>query len=308
MVKLCGDGLTCGRDTICVAQQRVADLREPNIVQGLGGLWAYVELAQDEQTPHDCAIYRARIETERRWVIDPPVAVMVPREQDGNCLGAPSVLVDGGSLLMAAERGDGSAIVLARSNDGATFVRDERSAMVPELEWELGRVASPALVRWKGEQVLLYEGGGGIGIARIVKGVGKRTGNDPWLTPSSFEDRNFWRGIESVREPWAVERNGALLVYVAVRGIEGSDATATMGLSYPADVNDSIGLVATRDLRSYERYPSGPVYARRTNLRAYLGEAEPSLYFDQNGTWLVFSGSDATGLQRSGLVLAKTWN
>jgi hypothetical protein len=122
-----------------------------------------------------------------------------------------------------------------------------------------------------------------------------------------FDDPVLWRNVDRVGSPFAVERDGVLLVYLTVRGVEGSDATTPSGQVYLADANDSIGLVSTRDLIGVEVFVGGPVFARRTNLRAYLGEAEPSVLFESTGSWMVYAGSDASGSLRTGLGLASTW-
>jgi len=119
-----------------------------------------------------------------------------------------------------------------------------------------------------------------------------------------LEDPLFWRGVQRVTSPFAVERDGAMLLYVAARGAEGSDAQVAAGGVYPADVNDSIALLASRDLVAWDRFPTGPVLARRTNLRTYLGELEPAVMFLDEGAWLVYVGADASGVATTGLGLA----
>jgi hypothetical protein len=59
-------------------------------------------------------------------------------------------------------------------------------------------------------------------------------------------------------------------------------------------------------LQGVEVFAGGAVLARRTNLRAYLGEAEPSVLFEGGASWLVYASSDATGVQRTGLGMAST--
>ena len=304
-VKLCSATVSCSGDDVCVEQERVADLREPHLVRTGAEVVGFVELR--EGVTHDCAVYRVRIDSPRRWVVEPPTAVLEPLSEDGGCVGAPSVLLEDGAWTLYASRGDGSGIVRAQSVDGSIFSRDAAPVLVPSEPWEEGRVASPAIVRWHGESIMAYEGGpgAGIGLARIdAEGHATRLTTGAWLTPADFEDPVMWRYIERIGSPFVVERDGALLVYLTVRGMEGSDAvTGTTG-GYPADPNDSIGLVATRDLVEVERFVSGPVFARRTNLRAYLGEAEPSVLLQSSGSWLVFAASDASGRQRTGLGLA----
>lgn len=303
VVKLCGEAVTCGGDEVCVAQEHVADLREPHVLEQAGTRWAF--LAMHEPAPSKaCAIHRARVVDARRWEFDPLQPVVEPGPADGGCVTAPTVTIEGETWLMAFARGDGSAILSARSADGASFERSDVAVLQPEAPWEGGRVMAPSLARWAGQLVLLYQAAGGIGVAEVQGEAARRLGAGAWLEPTDFEDPVLWHAVESIGSPFAVDYGGTLLVYLTVRGVEGSDAT-TPSISYPADTNPSIGLVATRDLVSIERFPVGPVFARRTNLRAYLGESEPSTFFSSGATWLVYTASDASGSRTTGLGMAQ---
>jgi hypothetical protein len=240
--------------------------------------------------------------------VDPTTAVLEPEDGDAGCLGAPSVVAAGEGLVLVASRGDGSGIVRASSEDGIVFTREDELVLEPSSSWEAGWVGSPGVAVWAGGVVMLYEGGrgAGIGMARLEPSGAERVSEEPWLTPSAFEDPVLWRHVERVGSPFAVGHEGVLLAYLTVRGVEGSDAVTQAGEVYAADANDSIGLVSTRDLRGVEVFAGGPVLARRTNLRAYLGEAEPSVLFAGGVSWLVYASSDATGAQRTGLGMAST--
>lgn len=304
VVNLCGETVACGGQDVCVAQEIVADLREPHLLRAPEGLLAFFELRRGA----DCAIHRARVEGHRRWVVEPAAPVLEPTMGDGGCVGAPSVVLSGGVYEMFAARGDGQGILRARSTDGVSFVRDEELLLTPSLPWEAGWVGAPGVAERSGQRVLVYEGGrgAGIGIARVDSSGAERVSTKPWLVPGMFEDAVLWRNVDRVGSPFAVERDGVLLVYLTVRGVEGSDATTPSGQVYLADANDSIGLVSTRDFWGVEVFVGGPVFARRTNLRAYLGEAEPSVLFESTGSWMAYAGSDASGQLRTGLGLAST--
>ena len=311
VVKLCGEVVACSGEDVCVQQQRVADLHDPHAMITEHRRVAYVEVRGDIAAPNDCAIFRARIVGRnngdaRRWVVEPTTAVLVPGDDDGGCLGGPSAIQEGGKLMLYASRGDGSGIVRASSKDGVVFERDEGFIFEASAAWEKGWVGSPGVALWSGGVVMLYEGGpgAGVGIAMVEPSQAVRVANEPWLAPHVFEDPVYWRGIERVGSPYALVRDGVLYAYVTVRGTEGSDALARSGEVYPADVNDSIGLAATRDLRAVDVFGAGPVFARRTNLRAYLGESEPAVLVDGGGSWLMYVSSDASGQQRMGLGMA----
>jgi hypothetical protein len=306
VVKLCGEVVGCGGSDVCVPQQVVADLREPHAMLWREGRVAFFEVRGGPAAPNDCSIFRARVDGDRRWVVDPTTAVLEPAADDAGCLGAPSVVAAGEGLVLVASRGDGSGIVRAFSEDGVVFTREDALVLEPASSWEAGWVGSPGVAAWSGGIVMLYEGGrgAGIGMARLESSGAERMSEGPWLAPSTFEDPVLWRHVERVGSPFAVGREGVLLVYLTVRGVEGSDAVTQAGEVYVADANDSIGLASTRDLRGVEVFAGGPVLARRTNLRAYLGEAEPSVLFDAGASWLVYASSDATGAQRTGLGMA----
>ncbi len=308
VVKLCGDVVGCGGTDVCVPQQVVADLREPHAMRWRGDRVAYIEVRGGPAGPDGCSIFRARMVDNRRWVVDPTTAVVAPGAGDAGCLGAPSVVPGGDGVVLVASRGDGSGIVRAWSHDGVEFVREEALVLGPVHAWEAGWVGAPGIAAWSGGIVMVYEGGrgAGIGIARLGSSGADRVSEQPWLMPANFEDPVLWRHVERVGSPSAVAHEGALLVYLTVRGVEGSDAVTKAGEVYVADANDSIGLASTRDLLGVEVFSGGPVLARRTNLRAYLGEAEPALFLEGGASWLVYAASDATGAQRTGLGLAST--
>ncbi len=73
----------------------------------------------------------------------------------------------------------------------------------------------------------------------------------------------------------------------------------------PADPNDSIGMAASKDGVTFVPYPAGPVLARVTNLRSYLGEREAAVrLLPGGGATITFVSMDATGTSESGLAQA----
>ena len=91
-------------------------------------------------------------------------------------------------------------------------------------------------------------------------------------------------------------------IYFTALGAEGNAAVEGDAL-LPAAINDSIGMLTTRDFVNYESFPTGPIYARRASLRAYLGEREPHLLFSDDGVRLYFRATTAGGVD-SGLAVA----
>ncbi len=167
-------------------------------------------------------------------------------------------------------------------------------------------MGSPAVVRFQGATLLFYEGGprAGVGLARIDGGVATRAPSGPVVTPATATDPFFWRDVTEVGAPYALVAGGALRVYFTGRGVEGSDAIVA-GVPVPADSNDSIGLVASTDGATFVPYPAGPVLARITNLRAYLGEREAAVQLlPGGGAQITFVATDAAGTSESGLAQA----
>ncbi|MFT3775431.1 MAG: hypothetical protein QM820_59550 [Minicystis sp.] len=231
---------------------------------------------------------------------DPVIAA-----EGGKNAGAPAVLVDGNRVEIYFAVGDGAAIARAVSADGGkSFARDATPVLAPEAAWEKGWIGSPSVVQFGGATYLLYEGGprAGIGIARLDGGLATRLADEPILTPEAVKDPLFWRDVTQVGAPYAVVHGDALRVYFTARGVEGNDALVGDAAA-PADANDSIGLAASLDLKGFALYPTGPVLARVTNLRTYLGEREASVrLFETGGAEVTFVAADASGKSVSGLA------
>jgi hypothetical protein len=307
IVKACSLTVSCATTDDCVAQEDMGDLREPHLLSLNNERFVYVEIRRPAgKDTVRCAIYRARIVNGHRWEIDPIEPVIGAAPEDDDCIGAPSVLSGPDGMVLYASRGNGSGIVRAHSTDGVQFEREKDDVVYPRFDWENGWVSSPGVARYGANVVLTYEAdrGRAVGIATLdVDGLPSVIS---WLTPSGFEDPPFWRNVDRIGAPFPITRGDSLLVYMTVHGTEGWDAVSESAGIYPADPNDSIGLVETRDLIHWVRFPTGPVFGRRTNLRAYLGEKDPSVSIDDTGSWLVYVGSDASGQSLTGLGLANT--
>ncbi len=299
VAELCSASAPCGGGDVCEPEEVVGEIHEPVFAPASLGDVAYVEI----RSGASAAIHRARIDGPSRWVTDPLDPVVMPGP--GERVGAPSVIERGGAveLYFAIDSGTGSAIARAVSTDGGrTFTRDAAPVLEPAEPWEAGWVGSPAAFEWQGDLHLAYEGGprAGIGLARVGAAGAERLGGAPVISPASVEDPIFWRAVGEVSAPHALPVEGALRLYFTARGAEGSDAVGQEG-ALPADLNDSIGMAATTDLARFDLFPTGPVFARVTNLRAYLGEREASVRLAPEGAEIVFVAADASGNSVSGL-------
>jgi hypothetical protein len=306
---LCNAAIPCAPGQSCRAEQTVSDLREPEVVTLQGARVGFVQIV-GPGSPPTSAILRARIDSDARWTAEPEAPVV--SSKPGESVGAPAVLADGAHVEMYFAKGDGSAILHAVSEDGGkTFTRDATPALVPAQAWEQGWVGSPAVVAFSGTMLLAYEGGprAGIGLALLGDaGKAERISKAPVVSPSAVADPVFWRDVTEVRAPYLVAADTMLRIYFTGRGIEAGDAIVE-GKRVPAPPNDSIGLVATRDLQHFDAYPAGPVFSRVVNLRDFLGESEAAIQIrpgGQAGASIVFVSADASGRNPTGLARAGT--
>lgn len=293
--KPCSTSTPCGKGARCEQASIEGELHEPSVADGD---IAYVELRSGASR----AIYRAIIEAEGRWTVSPIEPVLLDA-------GAPSALSLDDRVELYFELGDGEGIGRAVSTDGGlTFVKDASPWLTPAVAWEAGRVASPSVVRYRDSTYLFYEGGrrAGIGLARVGEGVATRASDEPIMTREAVSRASFWHDITEIGAPSAVISGDVLRVYFTARGIEGTDALIG-DTRAPADANDSIGLFATTDGEAFSPSPTGPVLARLTNLRTYLGEREASVRAGGDGGFeITFVTADASGASPRGLAGART--
>ena len=317
--RLCSASIKCGVGDACEPEEAIGEAHEPEVVSFENGSLAFLEIL-DGVAPSRRAIYRILIDAPDRWTADPPEPVLADDAAGG--VGAPSALVAADLVELYFEAGGGASIGHAVSKDGGkSFTRDPVPVLVPTEAWEAGRVTSPAAFVFGGATYIAYEGGAraGIGLARVGPSGAERVGSGPIATPATFEDPLFWRGITQVGSPYAIvtpsepsegtgaapapRDGGVVRIYLTVRGAEGSDAMTADG-PIPADRNDSIGLLTTTDLGSFDRFPAGPVFARVVNLRGYLGEREPAVRLLEAGAELTFVATDPSGTEVIGLARA----
>lgn len=301
-VSLCGSfGQSCAPDERCEGLETVGEMHEPFAVSTPAGERYYLELRQGTSA----SIYRARAKQELYWVADPTQPVLSATPSDQGAVGAPALVRDGSQWTLYFTSAHGASIDRATSNDGVHFNRDATPVLVARASgWENGRVGSPSVVELGGQSYLLYEGGrgGGIGVATLGGGRATRLGPAPVIDASNVQDPVFWRGISEVGTPDAVRVGDVVRIYFTARGTEGGEAMQ-QGQPRPADPNDSIGMFTTRDFRHFDAFPDGPVFARRTNLRSYLGEREPFVSVGTERSLIYYVTSDAKG-KVSGVSLA----
>ncbi len=301
--KTCSDAVPCAKAESCEAEEVVGDLHEPEIATIDGVDFAFVEIRQVVPTTAS-SIYRAKVEQGGRYTVDPFDPVLAAGA-DGS-VGAPSVVLRDGKVELYFAIGAGAAIGRAISSDGGrSFVRDPGVLLSPAAAWEKGWVGSPAAVIRGGDTLLFYEGGprAGIGLSKVGAGTASRVGDGPVVTPSLASDPLFFRDVSEVGAPSVLLSGDALRLYFTARGAEGGDAIVA-DASVPSDVNDSIGLVTTRDLKVFTPYPGGPVFARTANLRSYLGEREAFVRRKGAGAEITFVATDASGAELNGLARA----
>jgi hypothetical protein len=301
----CSAAVPCAPGDTCEQEQVLGELHEPDVLSLGGGTVAFAELRTEVAGAVTSSIVRASVSSLEAWAAAPVTPVLAPAAGQSR-VGAPSVLAGGAGLDLYFAVGDGAGIAHASSTDGGvTFSRDPGFVLQPAEPWENGWVGSPGAVVFGGETYLFYEGGpgAGIGLARVGPGGATRVGTAPVITPAMAEDPIFWRDVTQVGAPFALVDGPVLRLYFTGRGAWGSDAIVE-GVTVPAEVNDAIGLFTTRDLQTFEPYPTGPVYARVTNLRSYLGEREAVVRLLPAGAEITFVSSDASGQNVTGLAAA----
>ena len=294
VTKLCSDAVPCGAGSTCEAVELSGELHEPELLDGA----ALVELRPAAEGSLG-RVYRARVDSAGHWTADPEEPVLTDASVS---LGAPSVLAGKDGLDLWFAIGDGKGIGHAVSKDqGRSFTRDAGVALEPKEAWENGWIGSPAVVTFQDTTYLFYEGGpgAGIGVARVEGSKATRIGSAPVLVPKDVEHGDDWREVSKIGAPYAVVAGDILRVYFTARGIEGSDAKVG-DAGAPAEVNDSIGMAASRDAKAFSVFASGPVFSRLANLRTYLGEREAAVRVTSTGAEIVFVAGDAAGTE-SGL-------
>ena len=202
----------------------------------------------------------------------------------------------------------GASIGRATSSDGGrTFTWVGTTLLTPSEAWEKGAVGSPGAFERDGTTFVFYEGGAGagIGLAKLQGDVLERVSSAPVMRPSDLEDATFWRSVKALGTPFAQVEGSAIRVFVTANGIEAGTAITEAG-PVPPQPNDSIGLFATLDLATFDRYPTGPVYQTTGGLFGSLGEREPAVRRTAAGADLYFVATDASGAASSGLSAAST--
>ncbi len=301
---ICSATVPCSAGATCEPITAPFELHEPEVVVIGGAAVAFVEL-RTTGSGATSEIYRAHVDGASRWTADPTTPVLAA--EGGQSAGAPSAIVDGDHVDLYFAAGDGQALAHAASTDGGrTFARDAAPVLTPGEAWEKGWIGSPGAVRYGGETLLFYEGGprAGVGLAKVGPGAATRVGGGPVVTPATIEDPLAWQYVTEVGAPYALVAGGVLRVYFTGRGVVGTDAIVS-GTDVPADADDSIGLVASLDGKTFSAYPSGPVFTRMTNLRAYLGSREAAvLLLSTGGAEINFVATDASGQSEAGLASA----
>lgn len=150
-----------------------------------GGIWVmYFEAVIDPCTEHGDHCYEYRIARATApapsgpWTIDPtPVLETGPEGAwDAGFVSGPSVMVVDGGYVMYYSGGDkesSGGLGIARSEDGAVWVKDPEPVFGPSAPWESGAIRRPNVLRTPGGWVMTFAGrtGGNRGIAYSEDGL-----------------------------------------------------------------------------------------------------------------------------------------
>jgi hypothetical protein len=277
---LCEEDSTCGAGRACALLERPAQLRQPAWAPD-GAVLVEVRSGGASQ------IFRGVFAPETRLRLDEAQAL-----PGGDQARAPAPLVSGGSIqFLFTETAEGR--IERRAPQGAAFGAGAPALAAVE-PWERGRVGNPSAVEYRGKRLLFYEVGEREGLAVAeLDGRGEATRRRLLLSPGDLERAGRWEQVSGVGSPDAIESEGLLLVYFTARGVEGGEARQG-GEVLPAEANDSLGLLASDDGESFDA-AQGPVFARRSNLRTYLGESESATRLSGGQAEVIFVASDAGG-------------
>jgi hypothetical protein len=245
----------------------------------------------------------------------PPAPLAAPASAwEGAALGGPSVAVgDDGALRLYYDAGDGAGIGLLVAAGDGTFARAGPAPVLAAADsFEGTAVRAPAILRdgLSGDWLLFYEGGAGagIGVARSPDGASFTPAPAPVLTPADVEDPVYWHDVTRVGAPFAafeVDAAGAprYRLWFAALGIESGDALF-MGMTDPAQPNESIGYAESRDAAVFTPYPFDPVFDRPVAAVNHLREDQPTLVRRGSAFWLYFDARDESGTDADGIGVA----
>jgi cytochrome c-type biogenesis protein CcmE len=283
----CASDDDCGTGRSCARVQRAGDVHEPAALPDGSIL---VEVREGAGKAETTSIFTATPDGDQRFRLVEPAVVT-------NAAGPTALATSAAPPTIFAAAPDGSALV--RLVGGAP-----QTVLVPDRPWEGGRVASPSAVRFAGSIWLFYEVGtsAGIGVARLDASLAVVEKRGPILTPSMLESPGYFRGVDAVGAPDAVVSGDVLLLYATAHGTWGTSAfQGTTEL--PAAATDVVVMAATADVLRFDLAPQNPLFARRTNLRTYLGTRESMVRLSPDGATMLFVASDADG-KLDGVALA----
>ncbi|HEX5061501.1 MAG TPA: hypothetical protein VFV99_19170 [Kofleriaceae bacterium] len=294
----CQHGEVCDSNNVCIADDCVDDtgcltgerceiqriprqVLEPGPIADFGApIVVYLDLAVPA-TPTQRAIYRATSTDGVHFALDP----MTPVLDDPMGARAPSPIVDGGTLYLYFEQGDGVALRVATSRDGIAF--DPPTTVLSGTV----RLHAPSAVHVAGKVALYYQRADGTGIG-LATGAPGSTLDDQGvvLAPTDVEVGSgdpgtaFWLQITRVESPHAVLAGTAMHLFFSAFGQESADASK-YGMTEPIPPNFSVGYAGAKATapQMLTVWPYGPVF---DNVDAFLDHR------DELGPAVLDAGAD----------------
>ena len=271
VAKLCSAAMPCAPGETCEAESVAGELHEPEVVTVGGATVAYVELRSRGRGPSSRSTARGST-ARRRWTADPVDAGARRGGARGRALGARAT--GRGRAVLRDRRREGDrpcglvrrrAHLHARRGAGARRRRrlggragsdrprrcastarrcsSTRAARAPASAWRASTRAATRCARRR----------------RADRSAPRR--------PIPL----FWRDVDRGRRALR-RRRGRRAARVLHGARDRGQRRDRRRRACPPTPNDSIGLVSSCDGVHSDAHPGGPVFARVTNLRAYLGE------------------------------------
>lgn len=252
---------------------------------------------------------------------------------EGDSVGAPAIVSEGGRFLLWYVGGRGAGIGFAESADGIVWEKAaENPVLVPDQQWEGGLVAAPSVLSHKGKYRLYYSGGavdgpaiavaagGSIGYADSPDGLnwtkrdaaGHNGNSDPGEVRPLLAPTQPWEGLDEETGLGGVMASPSVRVdRPADRDVFRLYYTGNI-IGEPVLIDTAIGYAGSFDGLEWEKLEDAfnPVLNEKFPLTLFgvsqyiiYGESAPSVVKTGNVYRMLFCQTDIIGMKQ-GIALA----
>ncbi|MBI5512704.1 MAG: hypothetical protein HY909_02995 [Deltaproteobacteria bacterium] len=324
-VRSCGSPGQCSRGELCTSEGLCVAL--PCEDDGACGgdrceLQRVPRPARDPSVLLDRGRWRLFVASPGRGVVEASGSDGVRFRVEGTrlegALDGPSVVSGPFGLALAARRDDG-VLVLSVAPDGQRFGPVTELLRAQEA-WEGSALRAPSLALAGGAVWLLYEGSGGLGLARL-EGLGTATvtaqrmpsgpdGTARVLSVTEAEAPPFWRALGPLEgpsvvaeDPGEVSGTPLLRVYFSALGAATGASVVDRVLRDPLRVA-AVGVASGRPGGRFRVSPVNPVLSRVVGVGELRGALEPSVVRAPDG-WRVYLRDRGPEGGSTGLLVAR---